>query len=616
MGERRRTARPRSCCGGKDELRAFIDAGDMERLGALRRLVGDATATRSSRSARRAGTTAASSAPSSPSRTSTPTGGWTATWSAARPRSLPRSARGMHAELLAGTPSEPVLLGSECRALRHRQLPAPGRLPALHVDRRRASAGSPAAARCGAGRSSASGRSPRPTPGPEEFEPYGVGYVELPGEVRVEARLTESDPDELRIGMAMELTLIPAPGRRHGHVRVPAAGGAMSDDVAIVGLGIHPFGRHPGVSGLEMAAHAARAALADAGLGWEEIDFAAGGSDAAGNADTTVSALGLTGVPFINVKNGCATGGSALTTAHAMLTAGSAEIALVVGFDKHPPGAFNPLPEEWGIGSWYGETGLMLTTQFFAMKIQRYMAEHGISESTLAKVAAKAFENGALQPERVAPPAARPRRRCSPRKMVNDPLRQYMFCSPGEGAVALVLARGERARELAPTPVYLRSVGVPHAPLRLVRGLQPVDPGRDGAVADRRGGRGGVRAGRHRPRGRRRRPAPGHRVRRRDHAPRRDRPLRSDGEQEQLIQSGATRDRRPPAGQHRRRLPRQRRADRRLRPAPGARGRAPAARRGRRAPGPRARAGRLHPGLRRPRRQRLHGAEHLTPGFR
>ena len=48
--------------------------------------------------------------------------------------------------------------------------------------------------------------------GVEEFEPYGVGYVELPGEVRVEARLTESDPERLRIGMAMELTLIPVPG--------------------------------------------------------------------------------------------------------------------------------------------------------------------------------------------------------------------------------------------------------------------------------------------------------------------------------------------------------------------------------------------------------------------
>jgi acetyl-CoA C-acetyltransferase len=227
-------------------------------------------------------------------------------------------------------------------------------------------------------------------------------------------------------------------------------------DVAVVGAGIHPFGRHDGVTGLEMAAVAARAALRDAGIGWQDVEFAAGGSDAAGNADTTVSVLGLTGVPFINVRNGCATGGSALATAHAMLAAGAAEIALVVGFDKHPPGAFNPLPEEWGLGSWYGETGLMLTTQFFAMKIQRYMADHGISESTLAKVAAKAFANGARNPN------AWRRRPLSEdevlgSKMVNHPLTQYMFCSPGEGAVALVLARGDRARTLARGPVYLRA---------------------------------------------------------------------------------------------------------------------------------------------------------------
>jgi acetyl-CoA acetyltransferase len=228
------------------------------------------------------------------------------------------------------------------------------------------------------------------------------------------------------------------------------------DDVAVVGVGIHPFGRHPGVSGLHMAAVAARAALNDAGIGWQDVDFAAGGSDAAGNADTTVSVLGLTGVPFINVRNGCATGGSALTTAHAMLSAGAARTALVVGFDKHPPGAFNPSPEDWGLGSWYGETGLMLTTQFFAMKIQRYMAEHAISPSTLAKVASKAFANGARNPNAWRrQPFSEDEVLSS--KMVNHPLTQYMFCSPGEGAVALVLARGKRVKPSHP-PVFLRSV--------------------------------------------------------------------------------------------------------------------------------------------------------------
>jgi len=91
------------------------------------------------------------------------------------------------------------------------------------------------------------------------------------------------------------------------------------------------------------------------------------------------------------------------------------------------------------------------------MKIQRYMAEHGISASTLAKVASKAFSNGARNPN------AWRRRPLSEdevlgSKMVSHPLTQYMFCSPGEGAVALVLATGRRARALARTPVWLRSV--------------------------------------------------------------------------------------------------------------------------------------------------------------
>lgn len=43
----------------------------------------------------------------------------------------------------------------------------------------------------------------------ENFKPYGVGYVELPGGVRVEGRLTENDPAKLRIGMAMEVVFQP-----------------------------------------------------------------------------------------------------------------------------------------------------------------------------------------------------------------------------------------------------------------------------------------------------------------------------------------------------------------------------------------------------------------------
>jgi uncharacterized OB-fold protein len=46
-------------------------------------------------------------------------------------------------------------------------------------------------------------------PAGADFVPFGVGYVELPGHVKVEARLTESDPHQLRPGMEMELVVVP-----------------------------------------------------------------------------------------------------------------------------------------------------------------------------------------------------------------------------------------------------------------------------------------------------------------------------------------------------------------------------------------------------------------------
>jgi acetyl-CoA acetyltransferase len=230
-------------------------------------------------------------------------------------------------------------------------------------------------------------------------------------------------------------------------------------DVCIIGAGIHPFGRTDGVTGLQQGVFAARQALADSGAGWADVEIAFGGSSAAGNADIMVNDLGLTGVPFINVANGCATGGSALFGAYSAIKAGQAEIALAVGFDKHPRGAFDPKPAEWGLPDWYGETGLMLTTQFFALKLRRYMEQFGISARTLGLVAEKAFENGALAPHswRKQPVDLET---ILNSQMVNDPLTKFMFCSPAEGAVALVLASEKKARELGADAVKLKTATV------------------------------------------------------------------------------------------------------------------------------------------------------------
>lgn len=46
-------------------------------------------------------------------------------------------------------------------------------------------------------------------PGGKDFVPFGVGYVELGGEIKVEARLTENDPERLAHGMTVELVVVP-----------------------------------------------------------------------------------------------------------------------------------------------------------------------------------------------------------------------------------------------------------------------------------------------------------------------------------------------------------------------------------------------------------------------
>ncbi|MEM7670065.1 MAG: thiolase family protein, partial [Pseudomonadota bacterium] len=221
----------------------------------------------------------------------------------------------------------------------------------------------------------------------------------------------------------------------------------MSENVYIIGAGIHPFGRTQERSGREQGVYAVRQALEDAGLEWADIECAYGGSAAAGNADIMVNELGLTALPFVNVANGCATGGSAIASAQQAVASGMYDLALAVGFDKHPRGAFNAQPADYGLPEWYGETGMMLTTQFFALKIQRYMQLHGISRTTLGRVAEKAFRNGAKAPHAW---------RRSPidletimnAPMINDPLTKFMFCSPAEGGVALILASEKKAREL------------------------------------------------------------------------------------------------------------------------------------------------------------------------
>ena len=231
-------------------------------------------------------------------------------------------------------------------------------------------------------------------------------------------------------------------------------------DVAIIGVGLHPFGRFEGKSAMEMGVDAITAAIDDAGVAWNDIQFGVGGSWTVANPDAIVGMVGLSGIPFTNVFNACATAASATKACADGIRLGDYDIGIAVGLDKHPRGAFTEDPGLVGMPSWYAENGQYLTTQFFGMKANRYLHEHGISHRTLAKVVNKNLGNGALNPNAFRrKPMDEDAILDSP--MLNYPLTQYMFCSPDEGAAAVVMCRADLAhRYTTNKPVFVRAVEV------------------------------------------------------------------------------------------------------------------------------------------------------------
>ena len=225
--------------------------------------------------------------------------------------------------------------------------------------------------------------------------------------------------------------------------------------VAIIGVGLHPFGRFD-KSAMQMGAEAIQLALDDAGVQWKDIQFGFGGSHEISNPDAVTRLVGLTGITFTNVFNACATSASAIQQTADTIRLGKYDIGIALGMDKHPRGAFTDEPATLGLPRWYGENGQFVTTKFFGMKANRYLHDHNISQATLAKVAAKNLRNGMLNPN------AFRRQTLSEEEILNSPvlnypLTKFMFCAPDEGAAAVIMCRAAIAHKFTDTPVFVRA---------------------------------------------------------------------------------------------------------------------------------------------------------------
>lgn len=244
-----------------------------------------------------------------------------------------------------------------------------------------------------------------------------------------------------------------------------ASGVVMSGDVAVLGVGMHPWGKW-GRSFVEYGTVAARAALADAQVDWRDVGSVIGADTVRGGypgyvaGATFARALGWQGARVSSVYAACASGAQAIGTARAQILAGLADVVLVVGADAAPKGFFAPAggdrPDD---PDWLRFRVLGATNPaYFALYARRRMAVHGDTPEDFALVKVKNAAAGALNPyARYRKPVTTDEVAAS--AVVADPLRLLDICATSDGGAALVLSSMAYARVHGiEDPVRIRAV--------------------------------------------------------------------------------------------------------------------------------------------------------------
>src|SRR2546423_12759837 len=217
---------------------------------------------------------------------------------------------------------------------------------------------------------------------------------------------------------------------------------------------MHPWGKW-GRPFVEYGVHAARAALAVAGLDWTDVQYVAG-ADTIRNGypgfvagATFAQALGWSGAQVSSSYAACASGAAAIANARAQILAGFCDVALVVGADTTPKGFFAPVgggdrteDPDWLRFRLLGATN----PAYFALYARRRMDLFGATSEDFALVKVKNARHG------VANPNARYRQEVTVDEVlaspvVCDPLHLLEICATSDGGAALVIASESFARE-------------------------------------------------------------------------------------------------------------------------------------------------------------------------
>ncbi len=257
-------------------------------------------------------------------------------------------------------------------------------------------------------------------------------------------------------------------------------------DVAIVGIGMTKFGRHPDKGIKELVKGAVDKALDDTGIEASQLEAAYVGSAAAGlmtgqeqiKAQVTLSAMGIDTIPMYNIENACASSSSALNLAWTAVGAGLYDCVLVVGFEKlydedrlksyialgtatdildgqsYIENALKQMKIDDQVFSQDAGSNKSVFMDMYSFYTRRYMENFGLTQEHFAKISVKSHKNGAMNPH------AHYQKEVTLEEVLNSgdvsfPLTR-MMCSPvSDGSAAVIVCSKEKAAQITNQPVWI-----------------------------------------------------------------------------------------------------------------------------------------------------------------
>jgi len=237
--------------------------------------------------------------------------------------------------------------------------------------------------------------------------------------------------------------------------------------VAIVGVGHTKFGKRSDASLRELAFEAVKSAIEDTQISLNEVEASIVGIASDELADQLLPAtpvadyVGMNPKPNIRVEAACATGGAALRTGWMAVASGLHDLVLVCGVEKMTEVPTARAIEIMGMGGdvqWEFKPFGTTFPGYYAMYADAHMRRYGTTERQLALVSVKNHRNATKNPYAHFPKEISVEDVLKS-KPIAYPLKLYDCCPISDGAAAVLLASGERAKRITDTPVYIAGLG-------------------------------------------------------------------------------------------------------------------------------------------------------------